>query len=96
MKVRNLLDKLNSLIAPDRNGDKQRIRHLSAVMSALTDKQQQLLEQLKKTEDDKVRHKILIELEVIRRQKEKGDEVYRAARARMESRSRAAPLFDSA
>jgi hypothetical protein len=47
-------------------------------------RQRQLLEQLKQTEDSSVRRTILLKLEVIKRQQEKGVEAYRASKARLE------------
>jgi predicted nucleic acid-binding Zn-ribbon protein len=78
MKVRKLLDKLNKYTGLGENADKKQVRKLRNVLRALKDKQDELQLKLEAAEGTHERRKLEQQLEVIRRQRQKGQEVYKS------------------
>ena len=77
MKVRKLLDKLNKYTGLGENADKKQVRKLRNVLRAL--KELQL--KLEAAQGTHERRKLEQQLEVIRRQRQKGQEVYKSIKA---------------
>ena len=82
MKSRKLLEKLNKLIGLGEGADREEIKKLRKVLQALKDKQEKLKEKLEETQDEEERRKIQQRLEVIKRQREKGVDVYKSLKAK--------------
>lgn len=82
MKSRKLLEKLNKLVGLGEGADKEEIKKLRKVLHALKDKQEKLKEKLEETQDEEERRKIQQRLEVIKRQREKGVDVYKSLKAK--------------
>ncbi len=82
MKSKKLLEKLNKLSGLGDDADKKEIKKLRKVLHALKDKQEHLKEKLETAEGEHERRKIQQQLEVIKRQREKGVDVYKNLKAR--------------
>jgi acyl-[acyl carrier protein]--UDP-N-acetylglucosamine O-acyltransferase len=82
VKSRKLLEKLNKLIGLGEGADREEIKKLRKVLQALKDKQEKLKEKLEETQDEEERRKIQQRLEVIKRQREKGVDVYKSLKAK--------------
>jgi acyl-[acyl carrier protein]--UDP-N-acetylglucosamine O-acyltransferase len=82
VKSRKLLEKLNKLVGLGEGADKEEIKKLRKVLHALKDKQEKLKEKLEETQDEEERRKIQQRLEVIKRQREKGVDVYKSLKAK--------------
>ncbi len=85
MKSKKLLEKLNQLTGLGEDADKKEIKKLRKVLRALKDKQDHLKEKLEDAEGEHERRKIQQQLEVIKRQREKGVDLYRALKAKREA-----------
>lgn len=91
MKAKKLLKTLNELTGLGENAGKKEIKKLHKVLRALKEKQEKLRERLEQSEDEHEQRKITQQLEVIKRQREKGVEVYRQLKAKRDSRPADAP-----
>lgn len=78
MKRKKLLEKLSVLLSLDNGADKEEIQKLREVLRALKEKQTELQEELDNTPGEHERRKITKKIEVIRRQRGKGAEVYKS------------------
>ena len=76
------MEKLNKLIGLGEGADREEIKKLRKVLQALKDKQEKLKEKLEETQDEEERRKIQQRLEVIKRQREKGVDVYKSLKAK--------------
>lgn len=77
MKRKKLLEKLNTLLGMGDSAEKEHIKKLRKVLKALKEKQATLQVKLENASGDHERRKIEQQIEVIRRQREKGVEVYK-------------------
>ena len=82
MKSKKLSEKLNKLTGLGEDADKEEIKKLRKVLRALKDKQDHLEEKLEEAQGEHQRRKIQQQLEVIKRQREKGVDVYRSLKAK--------------
>ena len=78
MKRKKLLEKLNHLLKVGDQADKDQVSKLRSVLKALKEKQSDLQDKLEDAHGDHERRKIRNQIEVIKRQREKGAEVYKA------------------
>ena len=78
MKRKKLLEKLNDLLTVGDKADKDQVSKLRSVLKALKEKQSSLQDKLEDAHGDHERRKIRNQIEVIKRQREKGAEVYRS------------------
>lgn len=78
MGTPKLLEKLNELIGLGDKANKKEIKKLRKVLSDLKKKQVKLKEKLEAAEGEHERRKLKQQLEVIRRQRQKGVEVYQS------------------
>ncbi|PLW70721.1 hypothetical protein [Pseudohalioglobus lutimaris] len=78
MKRKKLLKKLSDLLTIGTEADKDEVGKLRDVLKALKVKQADLQEELESVQGDHERRKISKQIEVIRRQREKGIEVYKS------------------
>lgn len=85
MKAKKLLKKLNKLTGLGESAGSKEIKKLHKVLRALKEKQEILRERLEQSEDEHEQRKITQQLEVIKRQREKGVEVYRQLKAKRDS-----------
>jgi acyl-[acyl carrier protein]--UDP-N-acetylglucosamine O-acyltransferase len=82
LKSKKLLEKLNKLTGLGEDADKKEIKKLRKVLRALKEKQGHLEEKLEDARGEHERRKIQQQLEVIKRQREKGIDVYRSLKAK--------------
>ena len=82
MKSKKLLENLNKLTGLGEDADKKEIKKLRKVLRALKEKQDHLEEKLEEARGEHERRKIQQQLEVIKRQREKGIDVYRSLKAK--------------
>jgi hypothetical protein len=78
MKTSKLLDRLGRLMDGSNSADKQHIKKLCLVVKALKHKQKKLEQQLHREEDKEVRAGLRRGIEVIRAQRRKGADAYKA------------------
>ncbi len=78
MKRKKLLEKLNTLLSASNKPDAEQVRKLRKVLKALKEKQNHLQAELAEAEGEHERRKLTNQIEVIRRQREKGVEVYKS------------------
>jgi hypothetical protein len=78
MKRKKLLEKLGTLLAKGTDANKDEVAKLREVLKALKSKQTDLQDKLEDAHGDHERRKIRKQIEVIRRQREKGVEVYKS------------------
>lgn len=78
MKRKKLLAKLSVLLSLDKGADKEEVQKLREVLKALKEKQNELELELENTRGEHERRKIANKIQVIRRQREKGAEVYKS------------------
>jgi hypothetical protein len=81
MKIKKHLDKLSRLLGQDEDVDRERVKKLRKVLKALKSDQEKLQMKLAEAEGEQERRKLGQKLEVIRLQREKGVDVYRALKA---------------
>ncbi len=87
MVTAKLFEKLSKLIEPPAAADKKHIQELHAVLHKLKKKQKRLQEELLVAEGEHQQRKIKQEIEVIKRQRHKGVDVYKELkRVRAEAR----------
>jgi len=94
MKAKKLLRKLNELTGLGESAGNKEIKKLHKVLRALKEKQDVLRERLEQSEDEHEQRKITQQLEVIKRQREKGVEVYLQLKAKRDSLP-AAPVSEN-
>lgn len=78
MKRKKLLEKLSNLLKAGDQADNDQVSKLRSVLKALKEKQSGLQDKLEDAHGDHERRKIRNQIEVIKRQREKGAEVYRS------------------
>jgi len=94
MKAAKLLGRLGGLVQASDEVDKQRLKRLCKVIKELKHKQKGLEKELKEATDKERRKRLKRSIEVIRVQRKKGVETYRAmkqARAAAKSKSQPKP-----
>ncbi len=79
-KTSKLLKKLNHLMGLGDKADDKEVEKLRKVLKMLKAKQKKLTEDMESAEGKRERHRLQQQLEVIKRQREKGIAVYKSLR----------------
>ena len=91
MNRKKLLKKLQSLLDKSESAKKQDIKKLHKVVKELKQKQKRLEHRLEDTHEEKERSRIAKEIEVIKLQRKKGNEVYRHLKGKQSADTFSAP-----
>ncbi len=88
MKTEKLIDKLSDLMDPKATEDKKHLKKLRKVIKELKEKQKKLQKKLDESDDADEQRRLDHTLKVIRAQRSKGAETYKALKQSMEERKK--------